>query len=629
VNRGALTPPLIGVLQRLDALAGAALRAVDMQALQSPLARRAADVTPLQRQMIADGLERLQREIAQVMQRHGIEAPARRGGAAQTCRTALHRALEVLQGLVPAASTDEVADETEAELRRIVGQLRLPLEAMLRALDQTDDATSPSGDATLDELQRIVAAHGLAQCRPALAALVERARAHDLMVAVFGRVNAGKSSLVNRLLGVDLLPVGVTPATAVPVWLHQGLRARGRAEFADAAVDEFTPARLAEFAAETMNPGNDKHVTRLLFELPAPRLAQGLTLVDMPGWDGTAPLPPCDLALVLIDAGASLALDEATLVAALRRSGAQVLVLLSKSDRLADDERWKVYGHVTERLWSAVGEELPVFFASSRSSDPALREDWIARGLDPCLARRDQLVGASLARKTEQLRADVIAALRERLAAAGGADTGAALDRVRSQGLAAIAEATRREVPGQAQARRRAARLVDELAHNAAVLLRSSGGKPLELDPLVDAALRARADAAANDVVRELEALAARCADALAQASVEPAPTLLAGVPPALEAAMPRGIELRQARWALLPGRWQVRRALRERGVLREAERALARHAAALAQWRSAALAQLEQRWRDACDAAHDAAGRIAADLARIEAGIGGREGGR
>ena len=63
---------------------------------------------------------------------------------------------------------------------------------------------------------------------------------------------------------------------------------------------------------EQENPGNTKHVTRLLVKIPAPRLSSGIVLVDTPGLGSLATtgaaetlayLPRCDLGIVLIDAG--------------------------------------------------------------------------------------------------------------------------------------------------------------------------------------------------------------------------------------------------------------------------------------------------------------------------------------
>jgi ribosome biogenesis GTPase A len=43
-----------------------------------------------------------------------------------------------------------------------------------------------------------------------------------LRVAVLGQFKRGKSTLLNALLGVPLLPTGVTPVTAIPTFIKAG-----------------------------------------------------------------------------------------------------------------------------------------------------------------------------------------------------------------------------------------------------------------------------------------------------------------------------------------------------------------------------------------------------------------------
>src|SRR5262249_6550135 len=74
----------------------------------------------------------------------------------------------------------------------------------------------------LARLGRVVAHWRLVEFRPALEMIVSRLEDPCFEVAVFGRVSCGKSSLLNHIAGIDALPVGVTPVTAVPTRLVSG-----------------------------------------------------------------------------------------------------------------------------------------------------------------------------------------------------------------------------------------------------------------------------------------------------------------------------------------------------------------------------------------------------------------------
>jgi predicted GTPase len=156
----------------------------------------------------------------------------------------------------------------------------------------------------------IITAHGMIELRGALVMLLERLENHAFEIGIFGRVSSGKSSLLNHLLGSEILPVGVTPVTAFPTRVSYGIRPQAIIEFAEDKPQTVELSRLTEFATEQQNPGNAKHVMRIRVQVPARRLREGVTFVDTPGLGSLATagaeetvayLPRCDLGIVLVD----------------------------------------------------------------------------------------------------------------------------------------------------------------------------------------------------------------------------------------------------------------------------------------------------------------------------------------
>lgn len=72
-------------------------------------------------------------------------------------------------------------------------------------------------------------------------------------IAFFGRVSAGKSSLLNRIIGIDLLLTGVTPVTAVPTRIKNGAASELIVWTADGKRAEYGIDRLCRFCH-----GNEK-----------------------------------------------------------------------------------------------------------------------------------------------------------------------------------------------------------------------------------------------------------------------------------------------------------------------------------------------------------------------------------
>jgi hypothetical protein len=117
---------------------------------------------------------------------------------------------------------------------------------------------APASVATLTALDRVITRRGLVEYRPLLDRLVRRLEEPPRFeVAVFGRVSSGKSSLLNHVAGLDVLPVGVTPVTAVPTRLVRGERPAAVVSFAEVqprtvAVD--APARRGRPARPSRPP---------------------------------------------------------------------------------------------------------------------------------------------------------------------------------------------------------------------------------------------------------------------------------------------------------------------------------------------------------------------------------------
>lgn len=613
----------------VDALLTEAVHCLDLAALRSPLSRRLGDVTPIQQQLVAHDAERLRVAMCALLARYKIRLPLPTSSALQVARAALDRALVATEALAPSYmyAYGALSDDLEAELNRIVTQVLDLVDSMRESLTPAADgalhtrleqlAETPCKDALLKELGRLIDAHELTQLRAPLEDLVERLETNDFEITVYGRTNSGKSSLLNFLLDRELLPVGATPVTAFPVRLVFGGQAWGFAEFADAIPEQFALGRLPEFAAEHFNPANSRHLVRLRVEIPATRLKGGVAMVDMPGFDAGidggsaapfASIPRCDLGIVAIDATDILTFEEAAIVDTLLRAGSSALVLLTKADLLRPEDRWRVHGHVSRGLSSKTGVDVPVYFASTVSTDPLLRDDWIERGLEPMLRQREALRQRSLVTKRALLRDRVVSALRHRLSLSPGSvpsrEGRREAEALLTEANAVLAAAQRHHLTARAEAERQAGALVDEVAHNAAVLWPQSPDASLDITTLLQSSLQARAAGMASGVSRNLLKLRAQCSLALGEASAalhmtRCDPTNLPrprGIPLFDEPRDRQGTVLRQPLFPFL-GRWRrragARRWLRRARVQSDAASIFARHFMRVDEWRSQMLHEL------------------------------------
>lgn len=436
---------LIAILKHVDELLGEARHILLATDAPSVFTWYDADASAVQRQVARAYIDDIGNALVRTLEDLGLTRPAAVCGSLWAVRTQITFAQVSLADMTPSrlagygslskadgCAVERAAAELRAALARLADYLAqgsdADLAARLKLLEQTRDEVP-----LLRELERIITAHGLIALRGTLSMLLNRLETERFEIGVFGRVNSGKSSLMNHLIGAMVLPVGVTPVTAVPTRIQFGKIARATVEFARQPPQTFELASLPEFVSEQGNPDNRKQVMRIVVELDAPRLREGVTWVDTPGLgalsthgatETSAYLPRCDLGLVLIDAGGSLTQDDLVLVQALLRSGADAMVLVSKADLLGAAERAQFVDYVQAHLAAQFGQSLPVHLVSVVGTDAALCDSWFEQVLQPRLVAHRRQAAEALKRKVGLLRDVVIGTLETRSAAAKTEDRG-------------------------------------------------------------------------------------------------------------------------------------------------------------------------------------------------------------
>ncbi|MGO9262354.1 MAG: dynamin family protein [Bryobacteraceae bacterium] len=414
---------------------------------KSPFPKFKPDLSPAQAKVVQDYIARMRAQLVRILDSQNVPIPAPHIGSVHSIRITLGFVEIAFEECRPKrmAGYGELADTTAIEIAGLVDEMRGIVSRLGSYLAQGQSADlaqrlrrleEAGGDiALVGALERAIGQHGLVEFRPALATIIDRLETDTFEIAVFGRVSSGKSSLLNHIAGQDLLPVGVNPVTAVPTRLAYGSEPRATAWFADRKPEQFAIERLAEFVTEQHNPSNARHVTRIVVELPAERLREGVVYVDTPGLGSLATsgaaetrayLPRCDLGVVLIDAGSTLTADDLATVEALYDAGIPASVLLSKADLLAPADRDRALQYVAGHIRSDLGLELPVHAVSIKAGYSDLLEKWLSTEILPLYGRHAELARQSLNRKIGALRLAVEAALKTRLKRSG--HTGASMD---------------------------------------------------------------------------------------------------------------------------------------------------------------------------------------------------------
>jgi GTP-binding protein EngB required for normal cell division len=404
--------------------------------IRSPFSGYVNDLSPSESKVVEDYFARIRSAMLARLREAGIRLEVRRTSlrwSLQVGLTFLNIAVAEMgptqmQGYGPlGADGRETVVNTQQDLDRLIDRVGAYLRQGLgRDLpERLARLESTAGAATLTLLDRVISRWQLVEFRPSLDAIVQRLEAPQFEIAVFGRVSSGKSSLLNHIAGMDVLPVGVTPITAVPTRLVRGDAPAALVSFAELQPRRIEVGDLRDYASEEGNPGNRKHVTNIEVRLPSPRLREGVVLVDTPGigslaLSGSAEtlayLPRCDLAVVLIDASSALNQDDLDVLRTLYEAGIPAQVLLSKADLLTPADRRRLADYIREHLRRELGLDLPVHPVSTVGPHEALLTEWFEQEIAPLFDRHRALTEASLRRKVAHLRESVAAVLQTLLA---------------------------------------------------------------------------------------------------------------------------------------------------------------------------------------------------------------------
>ena len=235
----------------------------------------------------------------------------------------------------------------------------------------------PSSDTTLISALSELAVLGTERDREQLAALLERLDAARLRVLVAGEAKRGKSTLVNALLGREVLPSGVTPLTAVTTTVRYGDDERAEARFLDGHDEKHPLAALWDLVTERGNPGNRRRIAGVTVYVAASVLAGGVELVDTPGtgsvfeWDTQTAheaLRSMDAAVFVLAADPPVSASERDLLSQVAGLSVTTFAVLNKADHL-DEPGLAEAVEFTQRVLGEAGHQGPVYPMSARAAD--------------------------------------------------------------------------------------------------------------------------------------------------------------------------------------------------------------------------------------------------------------------
>jgi GTP-binding protein EngB required for normal cell division len=231
-------------------------------------------------------------------------------------------------------------------------------------------------------------------------------------LAVVGKYNRGKSSLMNAMLGGGWLPTGILPLTSVVTTVRYGTKQRVSIRTAGSSfAHEIALKDVPQYVSEEYNPGNQKNVDLAEISLPSDLLRYGFLFIDTPGLasgitantEATRKfLPEVDAAIVVLSFESPLDQTDLDLLESFRRLQRKVFVVVNKADLVSPDERDRVTSFLQRNLAAHLGECPPLFSLSARDAVSArLQDDEAALGQSGLKEFEGELIHFLITQKAE------------------------------------------------------------------------------------------------------------------------------------------------------------------------------------------------------------------------------------
>jgi len=180
-----------------------------------------------------------------------------------------------------------------------------------------------------------------------LEALDEKLSANRFYLAVLGQFKRGKTTLINSLLGADVLPVAVVPLTSIITILSHGERPEVTVRFVSGKTQRIGIKELEQYVTERHNPQNTKSVKHVEVRYPSPYLKDGILLVDTPGVGSTyrhntevthSFLAQVDAAIFLVSGDPPITQAEAEFLRRTKKEVHHFFFVLNKIDLMTEAE---------------------------------------------------------------------------------------------------------------------------------------------------------------------------------------------------------------------------------------------------------------------------------------------------
>ncbi|MEW6001433.1 MAG: dynamin family protein [Nitrospirota bacterium] len=205
--------------------------------------------------------------------------------------------------------------------------------------------------------------------------LREKVQNNVFNLVVLGQFKRGKTTLINALLGAEILPTAVVPLTSIATILKYSEDLKINVYFNDGRVTEIKPENLPEYVTEKGNPKNQKDVQEVVITYPSSYLKDGVRLIDTPGVGSIYQhntdiayqyLPKSDAALFLLSVDQPVSKAELDFLEDVREYSNKIFFLQNKADYVDDEDLKESIAFSKKVIEECMDYEVKIFPLSAK-----------------------------------------------------------------------------------------------------------------------------------------------------------------------------------------------------------------------------------------------------------------------
>jgi len=194
-------------------------------------------------------------------------------------------------------------------------------------------------------------------------------------LVVLGQFKRGKTSLINALLGAEILPTAVVPLTSIATILKYGEMLNINVHFNDGRVTKIEPATLTQYVTEKGNPRNEKDVQEVIITYPSSYLKDGVWLIDTPGVGSVYEhntdvayqyLPKSDAALFLLSVDQPVSKAELDFLKDVKEYSHRIFFLQNKADYVGSEDLGESISFSKKIIEECMGSDVKIFPLSAK-----------------------------------------------------------------------------------------------------------------------------------------------------------------------------------------------------------------------------------------------------------------------